>query len=197
MIMNQAEKVSDLPLVEGVRVDLYSLRTLSHSCDPMSCRFTKCCCKSYEVIADEEEITRAVGVLPYAVKYAKCLREGGGLTDPFEEGDEGETCLRADEDNVCIFAYHTGEKAVRCALHTAALDLDLAPVSVKPMACSLWPLFLQEGDPPLLTVQDDATTFPCNDVRRGKARELDAGIRKILASVFGTSFLNAILELLE
>jgi hypothetical protein len=68
-------------------------------------------------------------------------------------------------------------------LHTAALDADLDPALVKPLACRLWPLALSEDPIPVLSVQEEAYSFACNHRRSGKG--LHVGVRALLAAAFG------------
>ena len=186
--------VKDFPVIQGIRVDVDALRALAHLCDPMTCRHVKCCCKSYEILVDRSEERTVVGMMKEAARYTPTLVEDGEFADPIEDVF-GDACLATHEDGTCVFAFHTSEGAVRCSLHAAAIDLGLPPAEVKPKACTLWPLFLDESPPPLLTVQEDALAFPCNTVRRGgdggagPIVQLHLGVREIIEAVFGGEFL--------
>ena len=194
------------PVVQGVRVDVEALRSLAHGCDPMICRHTKCCCKSYEIPLDRSEERRVVGMMREAERYMALRDEDGDLFDPVEDMF-GDSCLATHENGTCVFAFSTDEGAVRCSLHAAALDLGLPPAEVKPMACTLWPLYLVESPPPLLTVQDDALSFPCNSIRvepRGAGTAPDGarpilhvGVREIIEAIFGAPFLLELEETLR
>ena len=178
----------DLPVIQGVRVDIEALRALAHVCDPMSCRHAKCCCKSYEILVDPQEERTVVGMMREAARYSPALIEDGEFADPIEDVF-GDACLATHEDGTCVFAFHTPQGAVRCSLHTAALDLGLPPAETKPKACTLWPLYLDENPPPLLTIQDDALEFPCNSRISGAPLKLHSGIREIIEAIFGAAFL--------
>jgi len=173
----------DLPVVGGLRVDLDSLRSIAHRCDPSLCRGLRGCCSRYEVTLGPTELSTIIGMLPEAARYVPALADA----DLYEELDEGEFAIETDEEGRCVFAYrnHTGDTL--CALHSAALRHGLDPVSVKPRSCFLWPLALTESKPPVLSIQDDAFTFPCNRRRLAK-RGLDPGILAILEGLFGESF---------
>ena len=179
----------ELPLIEGVRVDIQALCRLRHACDPNLCRHTRCCCKSYEVLVDRNEASTVVGVLPHAARHAPRLRDGATFHDPFDT-TEGGLCLATTANGRCVFAFNT-KQGLRCSLHAAALELGLPPAAVKPKACSLWPLFFDESDPPLLTVQEDALDFPCNR-HNSAATSLHPGVEEIIQTVFGASFLDAL-----
>lgn len=148
----------------------------------------KSCCKTYEVPVDRREQAAIVGAMPYAARYAR-LYEDGELIDPFDESSDGHPCLNTHEDGMCVFAWRRRDGAVLCSLHSAALDLGLPPAAVKPKACVLWPLLLQETDPPLLTVQDGVAQFRCNALRRRFDQPLDPGVAGIVRAVFGPEFL--------
>ena len=182
--------------VRNVRVDVDALRALAHRCDPMKCiGRERGCCATYEVYVDRGEIGTIVGTLPETARHAKGLRQGGEFIDPFEE-TEGGSCLATHEDGLCVFAYKDRRGATLCSLHTAALEMGLPPAQVKPKACALWPLYLVEGDEPLLTVQPDALDFPCNRRRRKGVNGLHGGVQEIIAAVFGKGFLNELLAVL-
>lgn len=189
-----AVSTKEYPVIQGIRVDVDALRALAHRCDPMLCRHMQYCCKSYDVLLDREEERRVVGMMGEAAKHAPTLIENGSFVDPIEDMFEDE-CLATDEHGECVFAYQTAQGALRCSLHSAALDLGLPPAEVKPKACTLWPLFLDENPPALLTVQDDALEFPCNTLRAdmdGRARpalRLHEGVREIIEAIFGADFL--------
>jgi hypothetical protein len=174
--------------IENVEVDLERIRALAHSCDPMTCRHTKCCCRSYEVSVERNEISRVAGTVQDAARLAPALTEHGTLIDPVDETDDGH-CLNTDEQGECVFAYRTGQGAIRCSMHTLALEWNLAPETVKPKACTLWPLAIHGKNPIQLSVQDDAYDFPCNTRRSRAPQTLHTGIASIIESVFGKTFL--------
>lgn len=179
------------PLIHGIRVDVHALRCLAHRCEPAHCRYATSCCKTYEVLVDEPEMHRITGALPDAARYATDLREGDEWAETFEETDDGH-CLATHEDGLCVFAFKNEDGHLLCSLHAAALDNGLHPYRVKPLACAIWPLFYQESEPPLLTVQDGATRFPCNTLRRSVRPALDAGVADIIRGVWGEPFLAAV-----
>jgi len=165
-----------------------ALLALSHTCNPALCRGKRTCCSSYDVRVAPRRVTALVGLLPHAARYAPWLRNGDEFEDPFEEDSEG-CALATHEDGTCMFAFRGNDGGTRCSLHAAALDLGLAPHRSKPKSCALWPLALSGSDPLLLTVQDDALSFPCNAARRG-TKSLHEGVAEIIATLFGASFLE-------
>ena len=91
----------------------------------------------------------------------------------------------------CVFAYKGPQGGLWCSLHSAALAHGLAPETVKPLTCALWPLALSDDeDPPVLTLQPEATRFPCNVARVGEG--LDNGVAEIIERCFGVRFLRDI-----
>jgi len=175
--------------IENVQIDLNALRALAHTCDPMKCRHTKCCCRSYEVTVEREEIEKVAGTVPEAAQLAPALTEDGDLVDPIDETDHG-YCLNTDEHGECVFAYRTDQGAIRCAMHTLALQWNLPPESVKPKACTLWPLAIHGTNPAQLSVQDDAYEFPCNTLRKTTVQSIDSGVADIIEAIFGRPFLQ-------
>lgn len=177
--------------IENVDVDLSALRALAHTCDPTKCLHTQCCCRCYEVSVEPKEISRVAGTVPDAALLAPALTDNGSLIDPIDDTESG-YCLNTDEEGQCVFAYVNDNGAIRCAMHTLALQWNLPPATVKPRACTLWPLAIHGTNPAQLSVQDDAYEFPCNTPRRPSARSLHSGIADIIQAIFGESFLKTL-----
>ncbi len=185
----------EYPMVQGIRVDIQALRALGHRCAPETCQWSNSCCRTYEVLVEKKEMAPIVGSLEAAAKYAPHLREDDSFIDPFDE-TEGGNCLATDEEGGCVFAYQKPGGGVWCSLHSAAEDMGVAHNAVKPMPCVLWPLFLHEVEPPLLTVQNEATQFPCNSLRTTAKAPLDEGVAGLIEAVFGREFLDGVIELI-
>lgn len=182
--------------VQGIRVDIDALRALAHQCRPERCDHAASCCSTYEVQVDRREMGTIIGAMPDAARHARGLMESGGPIDPFED-TEGGQCLATDEDGLCVFSFRNAQGHPLCSLHAAALDHGLHPYRVKPLACAIWPLFFVEDDPPLLTVQDGATKFPCNTTRRSAKTPLHAGVAQIIRDVWGEEFLGGVVAAME
>lgn len=193
--MDRGQQTGSLVLIQSTRVDLDALRRLGHRCEPLKCRHARKCCNSYEVVVNRRQQSGVVGTMPQAARYAKGLRDGAGYVDPFGETDGG-TCLVTHEDGLCVFAYGNRQGATLCSLHSAAQGLGLAPERVKPLACALWPLFLVESEPSILTVQEDAYSFPCNYRRKRGASGLQREVAEIIRTLFGASFLEELYAVL-
>jgi hypothetical protein len=181
------------PVIGGYRIDLEALKSIAHRCDPSTCGNGLSCCACYDVELSAIEARRVVDWLPEAAKFARELREDGDLIDPVERMPGTTPTLAVDAAERCVFAYKGPKGGLWCSLHSAALAHGLAPETVKPLMCALWPLALSdEEDPPLLTLQSDATRFSCNVPRVGDG--LDIGIAEILGRCFGARFLHDVEE---
>ncbi len=161
-------------------IDWSTLRRLEYRCDPDLCAGGVCCCASFEVCIEDEELDRLIGLLPTAAAYADA---GRGVVDaPFEPLESGVFALETDEDGLCLMAHTTDDGRTLCAFHFAALELGLDPVVSKPRACALWPLSLSENAPARLTVDPSAAEFPCCRLRESPGRlapELAATLRAL------------------
>jgi hypothetical protein len=175
--------------IDGIRIDVDALLSLNHACDPGKCRYSGSCCRVYEICTTRKEMSRAIGMMPDAARYATHLDEDGELANPFEPTGDGLYAIEAQEDGACTFAFRKGNKLL-CSIHAAALDLGLNPYRTKPSSCTLWPLALSEGTRPVLSVQEDVLRFPCNSAPRSSNRSLDQGVREIVQQVFGDAFLR-------
>lgn len=186
--------VKTLPYLQvgRFRVDVDALLRLRHHCDPALCRASGCCCRSYEVCFTRTEMERAVGLMPDCRVFAPHLAPGEELENPFEALGGHRFAVDVQDDDACAFAFRDRGGAMWCAMHAAALRLDLDPWAVKAQPCLLWPLALSEDKVPVLTVQDDALVYSCNR-RRHRARSLHAGVADCVAGALG----KPILEKLE
>ncbi|MGI6459497.1 MAG: hypothetical protein ACOX5J_05280 [Candidatus Hydrogenedentales bacterium] len=181
----------DFPVIGGYRLDLKALMGITHHCDPMQCDNGLTCCTYYDVELSPLEARRAVDWLPEAAKFARRLLEDDGFIDPVERMPGVRPSLAVDAAERCVFSYKAPNGGRWCSLHSAALAHGLAPEAVKPLSCALWPLAIcDEDDPPILTIQPEATRFVCNSERSGGG--LDAGIAEIIERCLGARFLRDI-----
>ncbi|HNV21093.1 MAG TPA: DUF3109 family protein [Candidatus Hydrogenedentes bacterium] len=175
------------PVIGGYRIDLNALTSIAHRCDPGQCDNGLSCCSCYDVELSPMEARRVVDWLPEAAKFARKLHDKGGFVDPVERMPGSRPTLAVDAAERCVFAYKAPSGGLWCALHSAALAHGLAPETVKPLSCALWPLAISdEEEPPILTVQPEAARFTCNSARVGDG--LDAGIADIIERCFGPRF---------
>ena len=180
--------------VKGIEVDVDALLRVRHTCDPVRCKNTQCCCQAYEVCFTEEEMERAVGLMPQCSAFAPHLAEGEEFESPFEETEDGLLALDAQEDGACAFAYRDEAGVMWCAMHSAALSLGLSPWEVKAQVCMLWPLALSEGERPVLGVQEGIEDFPCNQLLPKPLPALHSGVADCILRAFGSDFLCALQE---
>lgn len=180
------------PVVHGISVDLSALQTIQHKCSPDACRNRPSCCSRYVPHVNRAELERIVGCFPQITCYTSSIKNGNGYKNVFEEFDDGTYRIDAKEDESCVFTYAKPSGETLCALHSAALDLRIAPVDLKPKACSLWPLILSEETKPELSVDRNWREFPCNTLSEND-RRMDTGVMNIVASCFGVSFLRQLL----
>ena len=187
------KKNNDLyPLIDKLVVDVGSLLSLEHNCDPGLCSSSKSCCSCFQVFITKKELERLVGFMPEASAYTKNLQTGGSYNNVFDEEDNGLFSVETDDSGLCVFGYRSGEAGTFCSLHSAALKMDLKPEEVKPFDCMLWPLALTEEKPLTLTIDNDAFDFPCNKKRASGASSLDPGVEDIILRLYGDKFLKEI-----
>ncbi len=199
-----------LVMIGKVAVDVKGVCSVSHNCQPELCKDLKCCCSCYEVWIDKKELSRIVGYMPDAAKYAKNLVSGNGFLNVFEDIDNSTFAIERNIENLdifsyfngsgkqskksnkdfCVFSYFNKSGLPLCSLHSTALELGLPVTRIKPKSCLLWPLAISDVKQLTLTVQPDAFNFPCNKKRKVKDFTLDEGIESIISSVLGNSFLK-------
>jgi len=180
------------PIIENVKVDLKSLISIKHKCDPDICRGKISCCAEYEVCMEKEEVGKIIAHLPAAAEFAPQLIADGSYRNIFDETDDNLITIDADEDNQCLFAWRNSKGEVLCSLHSHAIKNNLSFYDTKPVNCCLWPLAIYDDSPEILTVQDDAFKFDCNMKRKPEKAELDAGISSIINNVYGEKMLFGI-----
>ena len=180
-------------VVKNIRVDVPALMSIRHRCRPGVCKGRPNCCSRFQIHVDEKELETIVGFLPLVEKYTSSMGGEPGYDNVFEEAEDGCFIIDADEDEQCVFAYVNDAEETLCSLHSAAFDLGLQPVDVKPKCCSLWPLALNGGPQPVLSVNKLYASFPCNR-KKAVPKGLDAGIQETIRIYFGESFLSELLS---
>ena len=178
-------------LINGITVDVEALFSISHSCEPNLCRDDKCCCSTYDVCIDPDELQSITGAMPVAAKYSPNLKVNNHFCNVFQEIEQNLFSIDTDEKEACVFAY-SKKKNISCSLHSAATEMGINPKALKPKSCSLWPLSLTEQKPLILSIADDAFSFKCNNLRKGKKSTIDKEIVIIIRNVFGSDFFKAL-----
>lgn len=186
---NTAEK----PIIEGIRVDLTALQAINHDCRPEICKSQPSCCFCYVPHVQSAKMEKIVGCLPAVANYTDNILEDDAFINVFDAWEDGSYRIDANAEEDCVFTYllPSGEKL--CSLHSAAIDLQLSPLTIKPSACSLWPLILLDGTTPELSVDKNWKAFPCNRESHDPDH-LDAGVVSIISSYFGEPFFEKLLE---
>jgi len=129
-----------------------------------------CCCR-YEVPTTTDDRQR---VLKHLDDVRPLLPEGHRLLDPdnspFEQsGEYGQDLVSDNPLGGCQFNVYVDGQC-RCLLHGLALQKGANPANYKPLACSLWPLAVNDYDDDgherfLLTIycEDTEELFDTND----------------------------------
>ncbi|MHC4320965.1 MAG: hypothetical protein ACYST3_01695 [Planctomycetota bacterium] len=180
------------PIIENVKVDLRSLISIQHKCDPGLCNEKISCCAEYEVCMEKREVDKIISYTPGAAEFLPQLIANGSYRNIFEETDDNLVSIDTDGDNQCLFAWRNNKGDILCSLHSHAIKNNLSFCDTKPESCSLWPLAIYDGRPEILTVQDDAFNFDCNEKRKPKKAELDTEISSIIKNVYGEKMLAGI-----
>ncbi len=177
------------PIIENVKVDLKSLISIKHKCDPGVCKGKISCCAEYEVCIEEKEVDKIIAHTHGSAEFAPQLIANGSYRNVFDETDNNLITIDTDEDNMCLFAWCNRDGEILCSLHSHAIKNNLSFYDTKPESCCLWPLAIYIGSPEILTVQDDAFDFDCNKKRKPEKAELDTEISSIIKNVYGEKML--------
>ena len=180
------------PIIENVKVDLKSLTSIKHKCDPGVCNGKISCCAEYEICMEKDEVDKIIAHTPGAAEFAPQLKTNGLYNNVFDETDDNLITIDVDEDSQCLFAWRNSNGEVLCSLHSHAIKSNLSFYDTKPGSCCLWPLAIYQGSPEILTVQDDAFNFDCNKKLESKGAELDTEIASIIKNVYGDKMLVGI-----
>ena len=180
------------PIIENVKVDLKSLISIKHKCDPGVCKGKTSCCAEYEVCMEKKEVDKIIVHTPEAAGFAPQLIANGSYRNIFDETDDNLVSIDTDENNQCLFAWRNSKGEILCSLHSHAIKNNLSFYDTKPESCCLWPLAIYDGSPKILTVQDDAFNFDCNKKWKPEKAELDAEISSIINNVYGEKMLDGI-----
>jgi hypothetical protein len=122
-------------IVSNIRIDVAALMSIRHRCLPGVCKGKPNCCSCFQIHVDEKEMEAIVGFLPLVEKYTPSIGGAPGYDNVFEEDEDGSFLIDADEDEQCVFAYMNEAEETLCSLHSAAIELGLPPVDVKPKCC--------------------------------------------------------------
>lgn len=180
-----------LPEIDGVRVDVPALAALRHRCDPALCRDSGSCCACHDIWIGDEEAERILSLLPEAARFVPYLEGAASEGVVLKRlGPDWHTIVRR-QDGLCALAYRAEDGRVLCSLHSAAFREGADPLRTKPECCVLWPLSLTTSNPPVLSVQEGAFEFPCNQ-RREPDGALDKGLSDIVRALFGREFSAAL-----
>ncbi len=185
--------MNNITTIDAIEVDIEALYSITYCCTPGVCSKSQCCCARYEICIDRQEMSNLIGYLPEASTYAQDLRDGSGYENVFEELGPNLFAIDMNDEDICSFSYLSKNDEVFCALHTAALELDLPPHEVKPKSCTTWPLAVSESKPVRLSISDDAFSFPCN-APRTETETLDPNIAQIIQDIYGEAFLKKVNE---
>ncbi|HJO56435.1 MAG TPA: DUF3109 family protein [Candidatus Scalindua sp.] len=180
------------PIIENVKVDLKSLLSIKHKCDPELCKGKISCCAEYEVCIEKDEIDKVFARTPGAAEFAPQLKANGFYRNIFDETDDNLIAIDTDEDNQCLFAWCNSNGEILCSLHSHAIKNNISFYDTKPESCCLWPLAIYNGSPEILTVQEDVFNFDCNKKRESEKVELDPEISSIIRNVYGEKMLAGI-----
>lgn len=180
--------------IDDIEIDVESLYAITHQCSPGTCGEKQCCCAKYEICIDQQELSRIIGYLPDASRFATHLGDGQDFENIFEDDGPDLFVIDSHEDGLCVFAYSDEQGSILCSLHSVALQFKLPPHEVKPSSCVTWPLAVTEDRPLQVSIAEDAFTFPCNTPRKNNAAALDSDIACIIRDVFGEKVLTSVKE---
>jgi hypothetical protein len=180
---------------QRLEIDVAGICSVKHNCTGCSSE-TPCCCSSYEVTINSQELRNISGCLPLAARFCPHLKSNHSYENVFEEISRGLYCLDTKENGACVFAYLKGNKLV-CSLHTVAEQTGILFRNAKPESCLLWPLAIYEGEKRILSIDDDAFEFSCN-TRNAKGKfSLCSSIAENIERVFGVEFRNELQEAVD
>ena len=173
---------------QRLEIDVAGICSVIHNCTGCP-GGTKCCCSSYEVTINSQELRNLIGCLPLAARFCPNLKSNDLYENVFEEISRGLYCLDTKENGTCVFAYLKSNKLI-CSLHTVAEQIGIPFRKAKPEACLLWPLAIYEGGKRILSIQDDAFEFSCNTRNAEGKFSLCPSIAENIERVFGVEFRN-------
>ena len=180
-------------IIDDIEIDVASLYSITHQCSPGTCGDKQCCCAKYEICIDHRELSRIIGFMPDASRFAPHLGDGQDFENIFEEDGPDQFVIDTQEDVLCVFAYSDEKCRILCSLHSVALQFKLPPHEVKPSSCVTWPLAITEDLPLQVSIAEDALKFPCNNSKKNNT-VLDPDVARIIRDMFGEKVLTGIQE---
>jgi len=173
------------PIIENVKVDLKSLISIKHKCDPGVCNGKISCCAEYEICMEKDEVDKIIAHTPGAAEFAPQLKTNGLYNNVFDETDDNLITIDVDEDSQCLFAWRNSNGEVLCSLHSHAIKSNLSFYDTKPGSCCLWPLAIYQGSPEILTSRMMRSTLIVIRNRNLKAQNLIPKLLQLLKTCMG------------
>ena len=171
---------------DHVIIDLDSLKTLHHKCDGCTHRsIGVSCCNRFEVCVTKSEMCKIVGIIPYIVKYCRHLLVNDEFDNVFDEAEDGLYTIDTHINGLCVFAYRNNGR-ILCGIHSVADILGLNWYNLKPLSCVLWPLSISKDSSPMISIDESARCFHCNNVVLNKSTCLDSSVIQILKNIVGS-----------
>ncbi len=170
-------------LRKTVGLDLKAICSIDHECVGCS-DVMKSCCAKYDVCVDEATVQGIIPFLPEASEFCPHLKTLDGYDNVFEEGEKGQYSIETHENDLCVFAYTAPNGLIRCSLHSIEINHGLAPGSVKPAVCMLFPLTFSE-DGHTLTLHDGALSCDCSSLRERPSRLVSPALAETIRQFGG------------
>jgi Fe-S-cluster containining protein len=131
---------SGLPVVDRVDTRIYGERYFA-ACMECDFCYDSCCCNTAEVEAPvvEQILAHAAGLEAAGVPPGRWFEEG------FQECDDhpgGRFTVTRVMDGACVFLNRRGRG---CLLHRYALEQGLDVRTIKPLACTAFPVWFSDG----------------------------------------------------
>jgi hypothetical protein len=124
------------------------------------------------------------GAMPFAAEFQPALKNHGRFLNVFDETDDGLFALDTNKNGLCVFSYASAG-GIRCALHSAAVKLGVAPAALKPAVCVLWPMTFIDAPDSCLGISESAFDFDCCHKAGRKRKTISPALLASVGELFG------------
>ena len=148
----------------------------------------KCCCRIFFVDTTAKKVERIFNIFDSISEFSPSLKDGDKYVNPFEENENSRYSLETKDDDYCIFSYFDKAAALKCAIHSAALKLNVDPFFYKPLPCAIWPVtvFKEKGNRTMVCL-DTETKSACLKKKDKADNKIDSALLKNLKLLLGES----------
>lgn len=160
-------------------------------CNSKECVMSnECCCKIFDVEISPREMQHIISIMDIISNYCPNLKTGKYYKNVFAEEDKRYT-IDKKANEYCVFSYFDKSGDLKCAVHSAALEIHKDPYYYKPFVCSVWPVtFFKDMSKRTFIDLDTESHVPCIKKKEMKEKTIDRELLNIITIIMGKDIVS-------